>query len=478
MAAIDLSKVSPEEIKKELWYRGNLRFKLHAGQKLIDKAYTEATGQLFVGNCARQWGKSYWAVTKSGETAIKTPKSQIRYGAAFQSDLVDFIIPAYEKIFEDCPESIKPKFNRSKSRFVFPNGSVIKLVGLDKNPNGLRGNSLDLIIIDECGFVSRLDYLYKSVIIPATTHRPNCKVIMISTPPETPAHEFVDYCQKAEQEGGYAVFDIYKNPMIQQETIARLMKESGGEQSTTWKREYLCQFVTDQDLVIISEWDDKYVQEVERDEYYQYYQKYAFMDMGRKDHTALGFGYYDFSKAQMVIEDELTMIGSLWTTETLKKDLLKKEKDLWGTEEDGKPFKPYRRIADNNNPHLIIDLASMHDIYFIETDKESLEAMVNELRMFIGDGKLVVHPRCRMLIGCLKYGVWDKKRREFARSKVYGHFDHLAGLIYLIRNLDKNTNPIPKMHGRVPHRTFTRHLGQDLPQNAQIIKSIFHKKNT
>jgi hypothetical protein len=467
---VSTTEITREQVIQEFWYRGNLKFKLHAAQKQLNEIYNKITGQIFVGNCSRQWGKSYWSVCKSIEQAIKTPKSQIRYCAAFQSDLVDFIIPAFDKILDDAPLSIKGK--KVGHYYVFPNKSRIKLVGLDKNPNGARGNTLDLIIIDECGFVSNLDYVYKSVIIPATLHRKNCKVILMSTPPSTPAHEFVDYCQKAEQEGSYVKLDIYTNPLITTDDIERMAKEMGGKDSTTFRRECLCEFITDGDLAIVSEWNDDFIQDIPRDEYYVHYQKYVCMDMGRKDHTALSFGYYDFKKAALVIEDELTMQGTEWTTETLKKDLLSREKELWGEQ------KPYRRIADNNNPHLIIDLNSMHKVYFIETTKESLEAMVNEVRMFVGKGRLIINPRCKMLIGCLKYGVWDKHRKEFARSKVYGHFDHLAGLIYLVRNLDQITNPIPLMHGRTPHRTFTRGVGSKLTPNEQLIKNIFTPKKT
>lgn len=468
----DISKFTRDQLIAEAWHRGNLSYKMHSAQKKLDEIFKTSPGQLFVGNCSRQLGKTYWAAVKAVSQALKKPKSQIRYGSPFHTDLIEFIIPTFEKVMEDCPDNLKGKYRSSGTKFIFPNGSSIKLVGLDKNPNGLRGNALDLVVLDECGFCSNLDYIYKSILIPATTHRPNCKIIMISTPPSTPAHDFVDYCQKAEQEGAYCKFTIYDNPMINEETIQRLARESGGMHTTTWRREYLCEFVTDSDLAIIGEWDDKFVQEIERDDYYQYYHKYVCMDMGRKDHTTLGFGYYDFKKASLILEDEITMHGTTWTTETLKADLLAKEKDLWGgTKED--PFKPYRRIADNNNPHLILDLTSLHNVYFIETTKESLEAMVNEVRMFVGSGRLIIHPRCKQLIGCLKYGVWDKKRKEFARSKVYGHFDHLAGLIYLIRNLDQHTNPVPLMHGHVPHRTFTKGMETKLTNTEQNLKNIF-----
>lgn len=446
--------------KQVLWTRGELNWKLHAAQRALEDTFRASPGQLFVGNCSRQWGKSFWAVKLAVETAIKQPKAQIRYGAAFQSDLVDFIIPAFEKIFEDAPESVKGR--KVGNYYVFQNGSRIKLVGLDKNPNGLRGNTLDLIIIDECGFVANLDYIYKSVIIPATLHRPNCRVVLISTPPSTPAHPFVDYAQKAELEGSYVKLDIYTNPLITDADIERMAREMGGKESTTFRRECLCEFILDDDSAIVREWRDDFVAEIERDEFYQYYHKYNGMDLGRKHFTANVYGYYDFKRAALVIEDETTMEGKLWTTLTLVNAIKEKEDELWNNKaeprDSNREHIPYRRISDNNNPHLIMDLGQLHGLYFAETTKESLEAMVNEVRLMVKDGRIIVHPRCKMLIGCLKYGAWDKKRKEFVESKVYGHFDHLAALVYLVRNLNKTTNPVPLTHGFENHRAWLGHV--------------------
>lgn len=455
------------DIRATLWKRGALSYKLHSAQRIIDTAFEASPSTLFVGNCSRQWGKSYWAVTKCVAFAASHPKAQIRYGSPFQEDLLKFIIPAFDKILEDAPSTYKGRYLKAGNRYVFPNGSVIYLVGVDKNPDGLRGNTLDLVVLDEVGFMSNLDYIYKSILVPATMHRPNARIIMISTPPSTPAHEFADYVQKAQIEGGYAEFDIYQNPRIDQATISRLIKESGGEDSTTWQREYLCKFVTDSNLQIIPEWRDDFVHDLKRDEFFGYYHRYVAMDLGRIDKTAIIFGHYDFKKAALVLEDEVEMVGAAWTTQTLVKELKEKELELWG---EGRP---YRRISDNNNPHLIIDLASLHNINFIETTKESLEAMVNELRLLVAQGRILVNPRCKMLIGCLKYGVWDEKRKEFARSKTYGHFDMLAALIYLIRNLDKSTNPIPATHGFEPHRSYLGHVEGRLSGNAKTLQDVF-----
>lgn len=472
----------PEAARVALWHRGNLSWKLHAAQEVLAKVFNEAKGQLFVGNCSRQWGKSYWAVTKAVEQAVKTPKSQIRYGAAFQTDLVDFIIPAFDKILDDCPKSIKGK--KVGNYYVFPNGSRIKLVGLDKNPNGLRGNTLDLIIIDECGFVTNLDYIYKSVIIPATLHRPNCKIIFVSTPPSTPAHPFVDYIQKAELENSYVKLDIYTNPLITEDDIERMAKEMGGKTSTTFRRECLCELVTDSDLSIIPEWDDKYIQVIERDEYFQYYHKYVGMDLGVKDLTAAIFGYYDFKRAALVIEDEFDMNGPSMNTLTLVGRIRAKEKELWdNVDETGKEKRdynqnpiPFRRISDNNWPILMQDFSTIHNLTFIETNKDNLEAMINEVRLMVQAGQLLIDPKCVKLIGCLKYGVWDNKKKAFARSTTYGHFDHLAALIYLIRNLTKGTNPIPATHGFEHHKAWLYHVKDTRSHNAKTIASALSPK--
>lgn len=463
---MSLTPAQERIIQHQLWRRGELSWKLHATQLKIDETFNKINTQLFVGNCSRQLGKSFWAVTKAVSHAIKFPKSQIRYGAAYHTDLTEFIIPAFEKIMDDCPKSIKGKYKSQGSKYIFPNGSIIKLVGLDKNPNALRGNTLDLIILDEVGFVTKLDYIYKSVIIPATTHRPNCKIIMISTPPSSPIHEFVEYAQRAEIEGGYAKFTIYDNPLITNDDIERLAKESGGFDSIEWRREYLCEFIVDSSLAIIPEFNDKYVQDTPRTDLFKFYHKYEAMDLGVKDFTATIFGYYDFKNAKLIIEDEFIINGPDMTTDILAKNIKIIESNLEYKE-------LYRRVADNNNLLLLQDLGKLHDLHFQATNKDTLAAMVNELRMWIKQGRVIVNPKCTQLIGCLKFGLWNKQRTEFSRTKIYGHFDALASLIYLIRNIDESINPVPITYGLNAHNT---HIEQQDSDKVTTYKQILNIK--
>src|SRR5690606_38434857 len=108
----------------------------------------------------------------------------------------------------DCPEHLRPTYLASKKTYRFPNGSQIKLIGLDRNPDGLRGNAINVIIIDEAAFVGNLGKIYTSVIIPATMKQKNIRLIFISTPPESPAHYFVTLINRAKLEGYYLELTI------------------------------------------------------------------------------------------------------------------------------------------------------------------------------------------------------------------------------------------------------------------------------
>lgn len=460
--------MTQQQATNMLWQRGNLSWKLKEAQLRLKDSFQKSTGKLFVGNCSRQLGKSFEMATEAIELSIKQPKSRIKYATAFLTDLVEFIMPNFELIIEDCPEAMRPIYKAQKSKWVFPNGSEIKLIGLDKNPNGLRGNAIDMIILDECGFVNNLDYLYKSVLVPATARRPNAKIIMISTPPSTPAHQFSDFAHRAEAEGNFIKLTVYDNTELTQSTIEELMKESGGAESTTWRREYLCEFVTDADSQIIPEWNDSFIKETPEDEYYKFYHLYDGMDLGVKHFTLCIFGYYDFRRATLVIQDEIKLNGPSLTTKLLKETIAATESRLWPDR------KPYRRISDNNNLQLIQDLAIDYKMHFIPTNKEALEAMVNEVRIMVQNGQIEVHPRCVQLIGCLKYGVWDSKRKKFAQSSAFGHFDALAALIYLVRNLDKHANPVPETYG-FDVRNSRIKTQKHNSEGAKLMNQLFHK---
>lgn len=416
------------------WRKGDLSYKLHSGQKIIDEALAKVTGQLFVGNIARQFGKSYWAVTKAVSLALKKPRARIKYGTAFLTDLEEFILPTFEEVLLDCPEDIRPVYKVQGSKWVFHNGSEIKLVGLDKKPNGLRGNVIDLIILDECGFVGNLDKLYRNVIIPATTHRPNCKIILISTPPETPAHPFVDFIVRADLEGAYVKLDIYQNPLITQADIDRLAKELGGVDSVAFRRECLCELIIDISIAILPEWPKvaPYTVIKERPELPPFYHPLVAIDLGLNDDTGAVFGYWDFPRAKAVIQAELLMNGV--NSEQLTKAARAIEVNLWG--QDKIPM----RWADGQL-YTLNDISSIHKYSVSPPRKDDVEAQVNSLRLMLQARQVEIYDSCKQTIRQCSSGIWDKSKTKFARSGSC-HQDLLASLIYFVRHINKE-NPYP-----------------------------------
>ena len=427
-------------IKYELWKRNDLSWKFHDGQLVIDQGYRLVTAKLFVGNCSRRFGKTYWVVTECVRVARSKDRARVKIATAFLTDLEEFIKPAFDAVFDDCPDEFLPQWIESKKKYRFKNGSEIQLIGLDRKPNGGRGNYCDLYVFDEAAYISNLSYIYSSVVVPMTMYRKGARVIMISTPPKSPDHEFKEFCTKAKIENAYVELDIYKNPMVTPEMAEEYKKECLTE--TDWEREYLCKFVTDQTLAIVPEMKDyKYSRSTDL-ENYQHYHKYVSMDLGVRDLNVTLFGYYDFLRGKLVIEKEHVMTGPQMTTPALHKEIADIELELWKTA-DGKAISPYKRVADNNNPLLLSDLGSIHDMHFNPTSKDDLHAMVNKMRVWIKDKRLEIDESCVLLIDSLNFGLWNNKRSEFARSKVLGHYDAVAALMYLIRNIDEHTNPIP-----------------------------------
>ena len=341
----------------------------------------------------------------------------------------------------DAPHDLKPEWVAFDSVYKFPNGSMIHMAGTDKgNAESLRGTSSDLNIIDEAGFCSDLDYILRSILMPQTLTTGGT-TIMASTPPKTPAHDFFEIAHECKDNGDYQEFTIYDNETLTPEIIELYAKESGGFDSSTFRREYLCKWEIESSAAVIPEWKEEYSATLQPSEFTAYYHRYTAMDLGVRDLTAGCLGYYDFKRGVLHVEHEFEMGGPDMTTPKLAEMIRLKETECFGD------IKPYRRISDNNNLMLLQDLGTLHGMHFAPTNKDNLHAMVNELRLMVNAGRVIIHPRCVRTIGSVQYAVWDDHRKEFARSKTYGHFDHLAALIYLVRNLDQSTNPIPETHG-------------------------------
>lgn len=457
--------------ERELYRRGNLRHLLHAGQIKIKDRIESSKHQVQVILCARGYGKTYLGVEEAVALCLRK-KATVKIGTEFSTDLEEFILPNFEEVLKDCPPDAMPVWKASKSKWLFKNGSQISLIGLDRKPNGLRGtHKVDLIILEEAGFISKLERIYTSVIVPTTMHRPDCKIMLLTTPPEALDHYFWTFYDRAEQEGSLSVYTIDENPMLTPDAIAKIEKDMGGRITTAFQREYLCKRIAEASRVLIPEFDrEKHVAEFPRPAYFEYLHKHEALDSGVRDHTVQLYSVYDFPTATLHIEDELVLSGNEVLTSTIYNRTVKAETDLG--------YKVVSRHADNDNLILIQDLNSLGqttDRHWSPTAKDSVEAGVNEVRIAFKNNRIKINPRCKFLIGTLGTGLWNKRRDDFERSATYGHADAIAALVYLWRNVNRHDNPIPA--------TFQMDLGNRIlfngspaSGNASTLQSAFNKR--
>ncbi len=434
-----------EQLIKESYRVGQLKWLLYPHQLPLYDAIRKACDSgdpldsSYVINSARQFGKSFICFLIAVEDCLRNRNHTYVHIAPLKSQAAEIINgKTFGTIFAQCPPELVPKIDGST--IMFYNGSRIRLAGTDnKNYESLRGGAANRITLDEAAFMSELLYGVLPVVEPMLKTTGG-KVIYASTPPTTLDHDYVDILREHRERGLCSTFTIYDDKGLTEQQLAKIIKQCGGVETTKFKREYLCMLVTETDLSIVAEWKKDFEHEVVRDEFFPFYHKYVALDTGFVDLTAAIFGYYDFYNAKLVIEDEYYINGPMMTTEILAANLKGKEKELWND-------MPVRsRIADNNNLIIIQDLSVTYRLPFIPTNKEYLEEMVNKVRVWVAQGKIVVNPKCVMLIGCLQNGIWTKNRDKFEKSKKFGHYDHLAALVYLIRNIDVLTNPVPPMY--------------------------------
>jgi len=205
-----------------------------------------------------------------------------------------------------------------------------------------------------------------------------------------------------------------------------------------------CHIIKDSNYAIIPEFNEELkkiiVKETDRAPFYD---AYVGMDIGMKDLTVVLFGWYDFLKAKLIVEDEFVIHGQKFNTSTLADGIKQKEAEVFTDKITGEQRIPFLRISDNN---LIVikDLWDLHGLRFLPTRKDDADAALNKVRVMLENEQILINPRCKTLITHLEAGIWNKAKTSFDRSADNGHFDAIDSLKYLIRNVQISKNPYPK----------------------------------
>lgn len=464
----------------ELWRRGITRWKLFDDQKeLYDELMrfltdpSTAFGEYYVDIC-RQYGKTFTGLTISDGVARRKPNQRILYTCATRTALWQFVQPNMETLLGDCPSTLRPRWSTTENSYLYSNGSVIHLAGMNGNhEDDARGPKADLVINEEAAFVDRLKYVIEAIERPMLMNTGG-RIIHISTPPESPDHHSALVKEACEAKGRYIKRTLDDVMHLSQWSKDQLVKEAGGRDSTTVRREFYVEWIVERERAIIPEFAQACDSIVEARERPKHWEAYEVMDPGYSPSTTVVlFGYYDFRAALYVIEDELVV--SRMRTDLLAKELRTKEAALWpekmrertveaqermrkklgedATEEEIKKYCDVTYRWSDILPVWLNDLASMHGVEFSQTAKDDLDAQINKVRIWTKQAKYRIHPRCKALVAQLKCGIWNKSRTDFELSAVHGHYDAVSALIYGVRNCPVTVNPYPEFEEGINSET-------------------------
>lgn len=453
---------TPEEMETALafaWREGRLTYLLRNTQRAIRSAWekSKSISRKFYVECTRRLGKSSALLIFMTEECKKAPRMKCVFFAPVKEGLLDYIEPIIDETYLDCPEYLRPVFDRQRFMLRFDNGSrILFRAANNKQYRVRRGLGAHLIGVDEAREIDDLTDLIDSVIMPALMDKGGYLIIS-STPADTRSHPLYAIRTRAQLENwfiGISIWDanrldpdVYTMDRIQ-EWKRETLKDPDGQER--WEREYEIKWVVNQKRRAVPEWDtSKMVMSFDRDPYYQFYHHYIGLDWGYKDYTALTFATFNFRKKRLEVDGELTWSGKDVRSDLMSTRINLQYKALYGVDLFDNKRMPmlhtYRQISDSADPILINEINKYPGMNFTPVEKgHTLDAMLQEFRILVMQGKIVVDPKCQLLIHCLENGVWNEKRDKLDQDVLAHHFDHLMALVYLARMVDWDANPIPK----------------------------------
>lgn len=470
-------KVNKSEVYKELWYRGQLSWLLYPHQRPIYNKIRDVLSSddpnmtSYVVDCSRQFGKSFTMFTIAVEECLRNPNVTQVYIAPLKSQAMEIINGrTYGTVFETCPKDLLPVLK--DSALIFPNGSRIRIAGTDNhNYENLRGGAAHNIFLDEGGFMSNLEDGVLPTVEPMTKTTGG-KVIYSSTPPENLDHDYYEVLRYHEEAELISTFTIWDDRTLTEKQLEKIIQQCKGKDTVKFQREFECKRIADTSKQVVPNFTASRVQINEhflKDPFYKYWHKYVVADWGGRDKTAVIFAHYNFKTRKVVIEDHIDLDGEKIVPAIIASKI--KEKLTNWTESENIYY-----ICDSNNPLVQQEMNLTYRIPFIPTSKGRLDGMVDKLKDWEYSDRIEFGLDAEFVAKSLASAHWNKSRDEFARSKIFGHYDHTAALVYLIRNIDEMNDPVPRLYGLDPnvHHINPWH-GQDMAQ-TRAMNAIFGAK--
>lgn len=454
-------EIAKKEAKRRLWKKGELswKFQRHPWGKEMYDFVRAHWGQHVHFRVHRRGIKSSTGLIIGIEECLRMPGIDVGVVCKTERQVQNIVDRLMLPLLGDCPRSLQPRRIKNDYSYVFDhNGSKISILPADsQNFVKARGRKFRYILIMEAGFIPDLDIIVKQVLAPTTRDvlgEWRGTIVMESNRADGPGHPWISMYEEAELEGRTFYLPLSKNKWASPQFVQECKDDCGGEETIEYRAEYECEWVFDDESTVIPEFTQKRAFDGDPDKKLPPIVReivrppgsdlYSSLDAGGRHHTGHLWGYYHFESDLVVIEDELMLLNM--TTDDLAYKLRQRDAALWGEKPDGKIV----RVADNNNVILLYDLIRLHGLRYMASAKDNKDAQINQVRLMVRDGRLVIHPRCRLLIKTLRMAKREKTARglSFVEMEEIGHADLLDCLIYLVRNVRRHATPVadPQAH--------------------------------
>ncbi len=457
----------------EAWRRGYPSHVLLDAQQLRwTQRFNEGEGNA-VWCVSRQVGKSYASAADDCDFSLQNEKAIVRYCAKTKESAAAIMLPTLEMLLQDCPKDLAPRRIDSHIWEWPTTLSRWYIFGTDAESfNRGRGPRTHRLKLDECGFYQDLTGV-EAALLPAL-QTTGGKCLYLSTPSDSPGHDYAMRVQAARAAGRLEHATIYDNPRVNVEAVIRKECERLGYSreellaSSWFKREYLGLWVTEESRAAVPAWPtvvNDCAVAWERPSSFDGYTAHDWGGYEGDPHAGL-FGYCDFKASKLVIEDEDEVRGV--TLGQLADRWKAKEVSLWGERSwDGTlwgagyfdehtkalpeylkaaisehgPRQPFLRVCDHDD-NLQGELLKLYGYAVLPTDKTDKHLHVDDLNQGIREKRVIIHPRCRRLLEQLRTTLWDEKRRQWVRTEK-DHGDLVDCLVYMWRNVAWHHDPFP-----------------------------------
>lgn len=420
----------------ELLRRGKYRHLLLPHQREFRDMVEEGTGNHYGLYTGRKFGKSFTLAIMAMEFAHNNPGSIQRIVLPSKVQAKEIYFNIFQELQDIIPLDLMPNMLKMESCAVFKNGAKISFNGsLPENIESARGPIAHRIYRDECAAFNANNYEYAtySVLLPQMTTIANAKLIDATTPPKSPAHPWIqsDF-PRLLSKNALKRFTINDNKLLTPEMLANIIEQYGGVDNENYRREHLCELVSDGNLRIAPEFNIKqHVGEVDVCDSFGnpvIWQPIIASDLGLVDFSFHVFGYYHASLDKYIVVDE-------WRQNYKTFDVIVDAYNK-GVERN---FPKHEWLEPDSIcdvwPIAQFELRNNHNWNMRPPVKGRVEEQVAFLRDCLVNDKVLISSKCINLINDLTMGIWSPNRKEFDRGGNVGHSDGIAALCYALKSV-------------------------------------------